>query len=472
MVLKTGLGDDQLVLRSESGQVETGAGDDVIDIRGAQYIYAGSFAAHLTKVTSQIDSGEGNDQVFVGGETSGNAVVDGGSGLDELTIDLSGTNNSNVYVRWDFDRNGSFDQDFALFESAVASGDPIRAYTGYLNNNYITSWVDISNFEGVHYRGGAVGDAFFGNDDFKVLSARGGGGTDTLYADWSSSTQDIIWNLRVANESEKTLVNGVVVQSIERVVLRTGLGDDQLVLSAQDDIISAGAGNDLIISGGGEDVISGGAGSDLFIDTPGGLNGDSIEDFSHEDAISVWGVRFSGLIYEETSGLLKLDTDGNGSYETSLWLPTQLNQAGFRIQESTADQDAYTQIWFVGDTDGDGIPDDEDNAVFVPNADQRDTDGDGYANIIDADLNQDMVVDFFDLSMLDGTFFTSDANADFNGDGIVDFFDLSLMDGMFGQAPGPSYVDGGYGLPPVAEDLFAAAEAQMAQLSGEAQAVI
>jgi hypothetical protein len=61
------------------------------------------------------------------------------------------------------------------------------------------------------------------------------------------------------------------------------------------------------------------------------------------------------------------------------------------------------------------VGDFHDNAIFVANADQRDTDGDGYGNIIDADFNQD---------------------------GFVDFFDLSLMEELFFQAPSGSYVDG------------------------------
>ena len=59
----------------------------------------------------------------------------------------------------------------------------------------------------------------------------------------------------------------------------------------------------------------------------------------------------------------------------------------------------------------------------------------------DADFNQDAIVDFFDLSMLDSVFFTNDADADLNGDGQVDFFDLSILDELFGKPPGLSYVD-------------------------------
>ena len=154
--------------------------------------------------------------------------------------------------------------------------------------------------------------------------------------------------------------------------------------------------------------------------------------------------------------------------ETLLQMTTGLNGA-FRAQASDAGQAASTSIWYVPDTDGDGFPDDQDNAIYVSNPDQLDADGDGYGNIVDADLNQDLVVDFFDLSMFDGVFGSSDAQADFNGDGSVDFFDLSILDGLFGQAPGPSYVDGaGSGSPAMmmAETLAAESAAAHGGFAG------
>ncbi|MBK8120293.1 MAG: hypothetical protein IPK39_14780 [Sulfuritalea sp.] len=44
------------------------------------------------------------------------------------------------------------------------------------------------------------------------------------------------------------------------------------------------------------------------------------------------------------------------------------------------------------DSDGDGIADAVDNATFVKNPDQRDTNGDGYGNRVDPDLNNDGIV--------------------------------------------------------------------------------
>ncbi len=90
------------------------------------------------------------------------------------------------------------------------------------------------------------------------------------------------------------------------------------------------------------------------------------------------------------------------------------------------------------DADGDGVPDSNDNCANVSNANQRDTDADGYGNLCDADLNNDGVVNFADLATMKGQFFTHNAHADLNGDGVVNFADLALLKSAFFRPPGPS----------------------------------
>ncbi len=86
----------------------------------------------------------------------------------------------------------------------------------------------------------------------------------------------------------------------------------------------------------------------------------------------------------------------------------------------------------------DGVIDLKDNCTLVPNTAQRDTNGDGYGNICDADLNGDLKTDLSDFSLLRIAFGTADPDADFNGDGTVDLSDFSLFRTMFGSPPGPS----------------------------------
>jgi photosystem II stability/assembly factor-like uncharacterized protein len=90
------------------------------------------------------------------------------------------------------------------------------------------------------------------------------------------------------------------------------------------------------------------------------------------------------------------------------------------------------------DTDWDGILDTLDNCSLVANPNQRDTDGDGYGNACDGDLNNSGIVNFADLALFRAAFGTANANADFDGNGTVNFADLARFRAMFGLPPGPA----------------------------------
>jgi hypothetical protein len=94
------------------------------------------------------------------------------------------------------------------------------------------------------------------------------------------------------------------------------------------------------------------------------------------------------------------------------------------------------------DTDRDGVLDNLDNCVSTPNGDQRDTDGDGFGNACDPDLNNDGVVGIPDFNQFRQAFGSriGDVNynlhADFDGDGAVGISDFNLLRGFFGKPPG------------------------------------
>ena len=98
------------------------------------------------------------------------------------------------------------------------------------------------------------------------------------------------------------------------------------------------------------------------------------------------------------------------------------------------------------DTDNDGVRDNLDNCIEQPNADQRDSDLDGFGNRCDADiaLPNDNVVNLSDFSKFRAAFgstaplTTAQEDADFNGDGTVNLSDFSIFRSNFGRAPGPS----------------------------------
>jgi hypothetical protein len=90
------------------------------------------------------------------------------------------------------------------------------------------------------------------------------------------------------------------------------------------------------------------------------------------------------------------------------------------------------------DADNDGVFDNLDNCINVTNADQVDTDSDGYGNACDADFNQNGVVDSTDLSDIKAALRTAVSDQDLNGNGVVDSTDYSIAKGYIRQPPGPS----------------------------------
>jgi hypothetical protein len=93
------------------------------------------------------------------------------------------------------------------------------------------------------------------------------------------------------------------------------------------------------------------------------------------------------------------------------------------------------------DADADGVPDQQDNCTVIANADQRDTDDDGFGNLCDADLDNSCAINFQDLGLMKSAFFRSgDVDADLNGDLVVNFGDLALLKQAFFGEPGPSGV--------------------------------
>jgi len=109
------------------------------------------------------------------------------------------------------------------------------------------------------------------------------------------------------------------------------------------------------------------------------------------------------------------------------------------------------------DTDLDGIDDALDNCTNVENGtllplgqaaiSQRDTDGDGYGNMCDADINGDNTVNAIDYGQFRNVWlntapgvvpYTTADHMDFNGDGVVNAIDYGTFRNSWLSAPGPS----------------------------------
>lgn len=94
------------------------------------------------------------------------------------------------------------------------------------------------------------------------------------------------------------------------------------------------------------------------------------------------------------------------------------------------------------DTDTDGVLDQNDNCVTVPNATQPDSDLDGYGNGCDADYDNDNTVGGTDFITFKTAFNTSaptyNEQVDSDCDGTVAGTDFIAFKQLFNLAPGAS----------------------------------
>jgi hypothetical protein len=95
------------------------------------------------------------------------------------------------------------------------------------------------------------------------------------------------------------------------------------------------------------------------------------------------------------------------------------------------------------DSDGDGALDHDDNCMLVANASQCDSDGDGYGNRCDGDLNDNGAVNAQDTTLYRQQLGQPSAapsynEADLNCNGNVNAQDTTLFRQLLGSPPGPS----------------------------------
>ncbi|MBN8506621.1 MAG: hypothetical protein J0L58_19315 [Burkholderiales bacterium] len=420
MIISTGSGNDRI---DNSNALADGGHDDISTGAGNDWVNAG-------KGNDLLSTGNGND-ILIGG--AGNDTLIGGAGDDLYDVDSVGDVVTELVGEGTDTVQASVTHTLgAHVENLVLTGAAALNGTGNTLDNHLTG-----NSAANTLSGGAGNDTLDGGAGNDTLV--GGSGDDTYIVE---SAGDVVTEL--SNEGTDTVrasVSYTLGNHVENLVLAGSAF--KATGNALANILT-GTGSTNVITGlAGADVLTGGGGADHFVDSAANLNGDRITDLATDDFITITGVRFSGARYNAATGVLELDTAGNNSFATRIQLPTGLS-GEFLCLSSPANEAAATQVRLMPDTDGDGVADYRDNAIEVFNPDQRDTDGDGYANEIDADFNQDGEVDIFDLALMDDAFFGSDATIDMNGDGVVDIFDLALLDDLFGQPQGGSYIN----LPP------------------------
>ncbi|HEY8154067.1 MAG TPA: hypothetical protein VII72_08070, partial [Myxococcota bacterium] len=124
------------------------------------------------------------------------------------------------------------------------------------------------------------------------------------------------------------------------------------------------------------------------------------------------------------------------------------------VQSEVAASVVFTQIQGIAldqipsppilDSDGDGDPDRHDNCLSVPNADQIDTNQDGFGNRCDADYDDNGAVGAPDFTQLLNAYLSSagdpeyDADIDADSDGVIGPRDFAVLRIYYLQLPGPS----------------------------------
>jgi len=101
------------------------------------------------------------------------------------------------------------------------------------------------------------------------------------------------------------------------------------------------------------------------------------------------------------------------------------------------------RITFAPDTDGDGLADSADNCTLRTNPDQCDSDGDGFGNRCDGDLNNNTFTNAQDTILFRAQLGQPSVaptynEADINCNGFVNAQDTVLFRGLLGQPSGPS----------------------------------
>ncbi len=123
---------------------------------------------------------------------------------------------------------------------------------------------------------------------------------------------------------------------------------------------------------------------------------------------------------------------------------TGIDSFAYEMTDSTPRSDQATvSVVISPDTDEDGVPDNADNCTLLVNPAQCDSDGDGYGNRCDADMNNNGSTNAQDTALFRqqlgkpsvGPAFNT---ADLNCNGAVNAQDTALFRQLLGSPPGPS----------------------------------
>ena len=168
-------------------------------------------------------------------------------------------------------------------------------------------------------------------------------------------------------------------------------------------------------------------------------------------------------IYDNTNYNLKNTGSSDKNVPNNWWGTTNLNDIGLKIFDGNDDSNlgiVYFEpilnepITFQTDSDGDGVPNNDDNCPTVANPDQADLDGDNIGNLCDDDIDgdgtpndtdtdddNDGMPDEWENQYSGLNPYLNDANGDLDGDGLTNLqeyqggSDPAVPDSVSNQSP-------------------------------------
>ncbi|WP_103670567.1 calcium-binding protein [Pseudanabaena sp. BC1403] len=226
-----------------------------------------------------IRTGAGNDRVTINagsyGVNSNRGFVDGGSGFDFLTVDLSSQTNDLSFSSLQNMRSlGVFAAtNFEQFDIKTGSGNDTVIQSAIINGAVLRANDVIRTGAGNDIINAGLGDD----------SVYGGDGIDRLIADFSivDTGSGLTFNggtqfgsaFRNVSSTSSTRLDSIFFDRVEEFTVTGTSKNDTITTYGGNDIINGGAGNDTIRTGAGNDVIDGGDGNDIL---DGGAGNDKL----------------------------------------------------------------------------------------------------------------------------------------------------------------------------------------------------
>ncbi len=315
--MKGGSGNDTYVVDNQNDVVDETGGDGTDTVRASISYTLKAGVENLTLTGKDKLDGTGNDQANILTGNDANNRLDGGGGEDRLIGGLG----DDTYVV-----NSAGD---TVVEAKGGGTDTVLASVSYTLGAFVEN-LTLTGADGINGTGNALDNILTGNSGNNTLTGGagndtldGGGGTDTLFGGKGNDTYILHSDADKADETGGGGIDTVRADfsytlgaGIENLVLTgagniNGTGNDlanMLTGNGGANTLDGGAGNDTLDGGAGADTLKGGTGNDIYIVDDGG---DSVRESLGEGIDTV----MASVSYTLTDNVENLTLTGKGKLD-------------------------------------------------------------------------------------------------------------------------------------------------------------